>query len=233
MKVALCILTLNEIDCLKIVFPMLPPAGESSGFDSIYAIDGGSTDGTLEFFNQNGIKVIGQSRRGRGEAFKMAFELIKADAFIFFSPDGNEDIKDLPRFKRELSAGYELVIASRMMTGSYNEEDISWWRPRKWANLAFNYFANLFFNKSGRYVTDSINGYRAITKKAAKKLNLSASDYTIEYQMTIKALKFGLKIAEFPTLEGQRVAGASGILSLPAGLRFIRRLFSELAEGSL
>ncbi len=233
MKIALCLLTLNEVDCLKIVFPKIPQPSDSSGFDTIYAIDGGSTDGTLEFYKQNGIQVIGQSRRGRGEAFKIAFELVDAEAFIFFSPDGNEDPKDLPRFKKEILAGNDLVIASRMMRGSFNEEDIHWWRPRKWANLSFNYLANLFFNESGNYISDSINGYRAITKKAAHQLNLSASDYTIEYQMTIKALKKGLKIAEFPTTEGQRVAGTTGILSLPAGLRFLRRLFSEISEGQI
>lgn len=233
MKTALCILTLNEIECLKIVFPKLPKPNDTNGFDSIFAIDGGSTDGTLDFFKQNGIKVIGQSRRGRGEAFRLAFQLIDSDSFIFFSPDGNEDPKDLPRFKKAILAGNDLVIASRMMKGSSNEEDIHWWRPRKWANLTFNFLANLFFNRSGKYVTDSINGYRAITKQAAQQLNLSASDYTIEYQMTIKALKKGLKIAEFPTNEGQRVAGASGILSLPAGLRFMRRLFSEMTRDHL
>jgi transketolase len=58
----------------------------------VVAIDGGSTDGTIEFFKQHGVPVIGQSRRGRGDAFIQAFEKIDADAYIFFSPDGNEAI---------------------------------------------------------------------------------------------------------------------------------------------
>jgi len=35
-------------------------------------------------------------------------------------------------------------------------------------------------------------GYRAINAKATAVLNLDASDYTIEYQMTMRALKYGI-----------------------------------------
>lgn len=194
----------------------------------MYAIDGGSTDGTVEFFKENGIPVIAQSKRGRGEAFHQAFREIDADAFIFFSPDGNEDEKDLPKFRQILNQGADLVIASRMMKGSFNEEDIHVFKWRKWANNAFNILANFAFRKTGKFVTDSINGYRAITKNAARTLALDAMDYTIEYQMTMRAFKHKLNITEFPTHEGQRIAGDTGAPSFQTGIRFIKRFFREL-----
>ena len=113
------------------------------------------------------------------------------------------------------------------MVGARNEEDDQVLRARKWANKAFNALANLLFRRSGPYITDSINGYRAITHVAAEKLQLDASDYTIEYQMTIRALNAGLNIVEFPTIEGNRVAGVTGATSIPTGIRFIRRLWLE------
>jgi len=230
MKIALCLLTRNEHECLKVIFPKIPPPTPEAGYDSIYAIDGGSIDGTIEYFNEHNVPVIGQSKRGRGEAFLLAFKQIDADAYIFFSPDGNEEIADLPRFRKHLESGADLVIASRMMSGAFNEEDVSFWRPRKWANKVFNLLANLFFRNSSRnsFVTDSINGYRAIKKTAAYTLALDASDYTIEYQMTMRALSNGLNIHEFPTHEGQRVAGETGAQSIPTGIRFIKRFISEL-----
>ena len=82
--------------------------------------------------------------------------------------------------------------------------------------------------KVGPFVTDSINGYRAITRRAANSLKLDALDYTIEYQMTIRALKKKMAIVEFPTREGQRVAGETGAARFPTGLRFLRRLWAEL-----
>jgi len=228
MKIALCLLTRNELPCLKIIFPTIPAPAPGVGYDQIVAIDGGSTDGTIDFFKAHGVEVVGQSRKGRGDAFLQAFEKVDADAYIFFSPDGNEAVADFPKFKQELEKGADLVIASRMMKGSVNEEDHQWIKSRKWANNAFNWLANTRFRHTGPYVTDSINGYRAITRAAARKLQLDALDYTIEYQMTIRALKAGLKIVEFPTIEGQRVAGDTGAPSFPTGVRFLKRLKSEM-----
>lgn len=228
MKITLCLLTRNELPCLEIVFPQIPKPGPEAGYDEIVAIDGGSTDGTLDFFKSHGVPILGQSKRGRGEAFLLAFEKLNSDAYLFFSPDGNEAVVDFPKFKKLIGEGADLVIASRMMKGAFNEEDISWWRPRKWANNFFNLLVNVFFRRSGKYVSDSINGYRAITAKAARELKLSASDYTIEYQMTMRALKAKMTIREFPTIEGQRVAGETGAQSFPTGIRFIKRFITEL-----
>ncbi|MDR3606940.1 MAG: glycosyltransferase family 2 protein [Oligoflexia bacterium] len=226
-KVALCVLTRNELPCLKVIFPKMPRPSQEAGFDAIYAIDGGSTDGTVEFFSENNIPVIAQSKRGRGEAFLIAFREIDADAYVFFSPDGNESIDDICKFKPILECGADLVIASRMMKGAVNEEDHQFLRLRKWANNAFNLAVNLLFRRKGQFISDSINGFRAITKSAADRLQLDAWDYTIEYQMTMRALKARMKIVEFPTIEGQRIAGETGAPSFQTGLRFIGRLFKE------
>ena len=228
MHIILCILTRNEHPCVEVVFPRIPSPGPAAGFDEIVVIDGGSTDGTVEYFNTRSIRVLGQSRRGRGQAFLMAFAQLEADAYIFFSPDGNEDTIDLWRFRPLLEEGYDLVIASRMSAGARNEEDGQFLRLRKWANNLFNFMANTAFRRNGKYVTDSINGYRAITRAAAGRLGLDAQDYTIEYQMTMRALKAGLRIAEFPTIEHPRVAGETQAQSIPTGLRFLRAFWREL-----
>ena len=228
MRLALCLLTYNERPCLEQIFPLIPASSLDSGFDQIVAIDGGSTDGTQEYYRERGVPVVGQSRRGRGDAFLLAFEQVEADAYIFLSPDGNEDVQDLSKFKALLEGGADLVIASRMMRGAVNEEDIHLLKPRKWANNALNLLANVLFRRVGPFVTDSINGYRAITRRAAEELKLDALDYTIEYQMTIRALKSRMTIVEFPTREGQRVAGVTGASSFPTGIRFLKRLWREL-----
>jgi glycosyltransferase involved in cell wall biosynthesis len=199
MYITLCLLTRNERPCLEKIYPLIPAPSREAGFDQIVAIDGGSTDGTVEFYRERNVPVLGQISRGRGEAFLLAFRELKSDAFIFFSPDGNEDPTDLPKFRHHLEAGADLVIASRMMTGAVNEEDHQFIRTRKWANNGFNLLANLAFRKQGPYVTDSINGYRAVTARTARILKLDSRDYTIEYQMTMRAKTHRLNIVEFPT----------------------------------
>ena len=229
-QVALCLLVRNEADCLRIMLPSIMEYLSSIQFTNIYAIDGGSTDQTVSILGSYQIPVISQSQRGRGQAFHEAFAKINAAAIVFYSPDGNEDIKDLPKFFKYLEEGNDLVIASRMCSGAINEEDHQVLKWRKWANNAFNLLANICFRRHGNYITDSINGYRALTATAYKKLNLTAQDYTIEYQMTIRSLKNQLKLAEFPTNEGQRVAGETGAHSFPTGIKFLKRLWTELIE---
>ncbi len=227
MKILLCILVKNERDCLEIILPRLLQSAAKANLDHIVAVDGGSTDGSVSFLERNGVEVLNQSMPGRGAAMIEVMNVIPADAYLFFSPDGNEDPLDLSKFCNMLKKGYDLVIASRMMKGAVNEEDNQFFRWRKLANLSFNWLANVAFNKSNIYITDSINGYRAITKNLADQLALDALDYTIEYQMTIRSLIKRAKIYEFPTCEYSRIAGDTGAKSIPTGLRFLKRFFIE------
>jgi glycosyltransferase involved in cell wall biosynthesis len=227
MKIALCILTYDEVECVSKVIPGL----DTSEFGEVFVVDGGSTDGTLDVYKRYGIRVIPQTSRGRGEAFRLAEQSTNADAIVYFSPDGNEDSKDFKKFRPLLEKGVDIVIASRMMKGAFNEEDTSWWRPRKWVNNIFNLIANLLWNRSGVYVTDSINGYRAIKRGLVAALKQDAIGYTIEYQNTIRALKMGLKILEFPTYEGQRVAGGTKAHSFRTGIQFLKCLWKEVLAG--
>jgi len=227
MKPVLCLLVLNEYQCLKVIIPKLLKKKSTLNISKIYAIDGGSIDHSVKYLEKNKIKVIGQSIKGRGNAFKIAFKNIKAENFIFYSPDGNENMNDIKKFKKYFDQNYELIIASRMMKGATNEEDTQIIKLRKWANNFFNFIANFSFNRGNKYITDSINGFRGITLKASKKINISADDFTVEYQMTIRAMKKKLKIYEFPTKESDRIYGTTKAKSIPTGLRFIKRYLSE------
>lgn len=227
MKFTLLIIAKNELKNIKFYFDDICRQCQSNNID-FYFIDSNSTDGTLEFLKSKNANIIQQHYPGRGGAIISGFEKIKSDAYIIYSPDGNENIKDLVLFKKFISSGNDLVIASRMMDGAFNEEDDHYFKPRKLANNVFNYLANMIFNKSDKYVTDSINGYRAVTKKTLEKINLDAFNYTIEYQMTIRAMKNNLKIHEFPTIEGQRLYGVTGAPSIRTGFAFIKRFLIEV-----
>ncbi len=225
MKITLIVVARNELENIRLLHEHIDSVCAANGIDYCY-MDGNSVDGSVEFFSEKNINCKQQIYKGRGGAIRSGFELIDSDAYIIFSPDGNEDIFDVPEFIERLRGGADLVIASRMMKGAHNEEDGSLLKLRKWANNIFNLAANLRFNK-GNYVTDSINGYRAITKRALNTIQLDANDYTIEYQMTIRSMGSGLQIEEFPTHEGERKFGATGAPSIPTGIAFLKRFFTE------
>lgn len=252
-KTSLIILTRNEINGLQSLIKKIP----FSSVDEYFAVDYNSTDGTVEFFDKNKIPVIRQEKPGRAEAFRIGAKKAKGEMLVFFSPDGNEDPSDIPRLIEKIEQGCDLVIASRFMQGARNEEDDRILKLRAWANRGFTLFANLLWNRNlgkyqksniknqkyiaknsnltikqfNNYISDSINGYRAITKSAFNRLHLDATGFAIEYQMTIRTLKLGLKIAEIPTREGYRIGGKSGSSAIPTGLKFIYYLLREIAIG--
>lgn len=220
-QTTLIILTRNEIEGLKQILPNLPKVEDAE----IFAVDYQSTDGTVEYFKKHNIQVVKQLKPGRGEAFRIASAQAKGQYLLFFSPDGNEDPQDIPKLIEKIDEGYDMVIASRFMKGAHNEEDEQLIKLRKWANQAFTLLINLIWH--GR-LTDSINGYRIISKKAFQKLHLDGQGFVIEYQMSIRALKQNIKIAEIPTYESSRLAGKSGSWAIPTGLQFVYYLAREL-----
>ncbi len=228
MRIGLAILNRNEAEALPHLLPHLP----TEAVDLVFAVDGNSSDSSPDILRDHGIEVLGQTSPGRGEAFRLAFAHArdKADALIFFSSDGNEDPADIPRFRPYLETGADLVIASRMMPGAVNEEDSSWFRPRKWANLFFNWLAYLTWGRGQPRITDMINGYRAITMDAWDRLDPDGPGYTIEYQTSIRAYQRRAQVVEFPTHEGQRIGGESNAKAIPTGLRFLKLYVSELSR---
>jgi len=223
-RVGLLILTWNEIDGIKKLWPSLP----KKNFSEIIAVDPGSTDGTIEYYKKHKIPYLIQKKRGRAEAFRIAFGKTSCDYLLIYSPDGNEDYNDIPKFIDEAKKGFDMVIGSRFMKGGVNEEDDTFFSPRKWANLAFTFVANKLFNKTGTYITDAINGYRIISKKMFDKLRPDTEGYAIEYQLTIRALKKGYQIKEIPTKEYQRIGDKSKASSIPTGLIFLKMLLKEI-----
>ena len=224
MKKTLIVLTYNEIEGLRALWDKIP----FSAADEVIAIDPGSTDGTLEFFAERAMRVILQQKRGRGEAFRIASREAAGEVLCFFSPDGNENPEDIPKLFRKIEEGYDLAIASRFLPGSRHDEASAAIPLRAIANRIFTKLAGLLFGGS---VADTINGFRAIRRDRLIDLSPDAEGFAIEFQISIRAMKKKFRIAEIPTIEGDRIGGQSTAHSIPTGLKVLRVLLREIWIG--
>ena len=218
----LVLLTLNEIDGLRMCWDELP----LDEFDTVLAVDGGSTDGSREFMTERGVPILDQPIPGRGVAFRVAAEAAQTERMIYYSPDGNEDPADIVRLDDLILNGADLAIASRFAVGSVNEETGSI-RARARVNQSLTWLANRLFNH-GPFVTDTINGFRAMRRTAFLDMDTTVKRFPIEYQISIRAMRRRWQIAEIATIEGQRAGGESKAISWPVGKDHIKVLLSEL-----
>ena len=228
MKFGLAILNKNEAFALPTVLKDIP----FKNFDEVFAVDGGSTDESVTILRDSGINVLNQVSNGRGAAFELAFDHaknLKVDFLMFLSSDGNEDPKDLQKMIEIASSNaVDMVIGSRMLKESWNEEDDKFFKFRKWGNQFFALVAYVLFNKEKVFISDPINGYRGISTKAWEILEPSSCGFSIEYELSIKAYKNNLKVVEFPTIEGKRLGGKSGAKAIPTSIAMIKVLIKQI-----
>lgn len=225
MKIALIIFTKNEKDNLQNIFKKVPV----KIVDKVYAVDANSTDGTQEFLAIKKIPIIKQKYKGVGGAYEAAFSKTKEDALVFFHPDGNMNPKDIYEFVKRLKNNQEFIVATRMIKGAKNEDDNKLLKPRKWFCQVLGVTANLLWSKKSNKTTDITQGYRAITRNVYKRMNIKIPNpIAPDYEQVIRALKFNIKINEFPTIEGKRVYGDTSMKSIPTGIANVKVLFKEL-----
>ncbi len=167
---------------------------------SIFVIDGGSTDNTINICKNKNVKYVIQKGKGKGNAMKEAVEThTKADVVVFMDGDGTYSVRELKSIVLPLlQNSADMVVGSRIMG-----------KKEKGALVAFNSVGNKIFNKSINFamkssVTDSLSGYRALYRKTFRDLVLLSDSFDIEVEMTVEALAKGYRLLEIPVSYGLR-----------------------------
>ncbi len=230
MRTTLLVMTLNEIDGMRAIMPQV----DRNWCDQIIVVDGGSTDGTIEWSRENGYEVYVQKQRGFRHAYTEVMPLVIGDVIITFSPDGNSIAALIPDLIGKMAEGFDMVIASRYLDGAKSTDDSF---VTGFGNWLFTRTVN--FLHGGRY-TDAMVIFRAYRKSLVHELELDRDEGYVtaerlfrtkiswEPLLSVRAAKRKLKIAEIPGDEPPRIGGTRKLQVLKWGAAYYFQFIREV-----
>lgn len=184
----------------------------------VVCVDDGSTDNTWEVLvkcqklNVKCYILRHEINLGKGAAMKTGAEYAfknGADAVIFMDSDGQHDIKDLDLFIEKLnSKKYDVIFGTRRLEKGAP-------LVRSVGNKIGIVIIKLLF---GIHISDLLCGFRAMTKKAFKKIDWESSGYGVETEMVAKIARYNLSYCQitvstiyYDTVKGVTLLDAFGI----------------------
>jgi glycosyltransferase involved in cell wall biosynthesis len=237
--VSVVIPTLNEARNLPHVFGLLP-----EDVFEVVLVDGNSTDDTVDVARRlrPDVRIVSQTRRGKGNALACGFAVCRGDIIVMIDADGSTDPREIPAFVAALRAGADFAKGSRFVRGG-GSTDIT--RIRRAGNHALNVFANTL---NGTGYTDLCYGYNAFWRRCLPTLALEpgvrtrgnstrgnstraemrwGDGFEIETIINVRVARAGLKVAEVPSFERDRLHGESNLNAVKDGLRVLRTIARE------
>jgi glycosyltransferase involved in cell wall biosynthesis len=216
--VSVIIPALNEARNLPYVFAELP-----ADLHEVIVVDGGSIDGTAAVARRlrEGVRVIQQTRRGKGDALRCGFEAATGEVLVMLDADGSADPAEIPGFIAALVGGSDFAKGSRFRTGG-GSSDIT--RLRKIGNWALSATVNVLFRTS---YSDLCYGYNAFWRHCLESMQIDCTGFEVETLINIRVARAGLKVTEVPSYERARIHGQSNLNAFRDGARVLRTIARE------
>ena len=217
MSTAVVITTLNEIDGVKELLPKI----KKEWADEWLVVDGNSNDGTIDQVKKLGFNIALQNKKGHGDAVSRGVSDTKSDFILYWGPDGNHELQEIPTLIGKIKEGFDQVIISRFGKTSVN---LDAGRMDTFGNKMFTFLINVFF---GGRLTDALNLSRIITRKSMLQLKFDAEGLDSTTQMSIRALKQKHKIIAISGNEGKRIGGKRKMEPIPVGWDLTKLIILE------
>ncbi len=171
--------------------------------DEVLLMDDGSTDDTRRAVEAMGFRVLShRERRGVGAAIRTVIEYARQNKFdIVVIMAGNDKDRpvEVPRLVEPIVRdGYDFVQGSRYLPGG------DFGNMPKYRQIATRYVhPGLFSFITGRKITDSTNGFRAIRISCLEDPKIDHHQawldrYELEPYLFYKFIKLGYKVREVP-----------------------------------
>lgn len=199
MKTSIIVFELNEIDGMRAMMPQI----KKEWYDELIIVDGGSTDGTIEFANKSGYALFVQREKGVGAALNEAIKKTTGDIILLYAPDGSFEVDRIPLMVEKINEGYDIVSITRYGYGGKSFDDTVFTAA---GNRLFTAMVNLLFGAQFR-VTDFLYTYVAFRRQLLKDLEVDTTLITGPQILMLRAIKGHKRILEVPGNEPKRIGG--------------------------
>ncbi|WP_338240575.1 glycosyltransferase family 2 protein [Aurantiacibacter hainanensis] len=194
-KLIIQIPCLNEVEHLPETLARLPRRIEGIDCIEFLVIDDGSTDGTAQVARQWGVHHVVQHRRNRGlaAAYRSGIDAALAqgaDIIVNTDADGQYEGADIAALVQPILAGEaDIVVGDRGVADNAHFSPFK----RTLQKLGSAVVQRL----AGTQVNDAVSGFRAISREAARRINIT-TEFSYTTDMLIQAGRKRLAIATVP-----------------------------------
>ena len=199
--------------------------GRSSLDWEVVAVDDGSRDATSEAIRRAADRearvrlVRHESNRGKGEAIRSGFRESRGEWVLFSDADLATPIDELTKFLETGDAGYDMVVASRVVPGAQILTPQPW--RRRFTGAVFRGLVRALGLSS---VRDTQCGFKLMRKDRIRASldAVTTGGFAFDVELLARAERAGLRVVELP-VRWRDVAG-SKLRLYPDALRMARDL---------
>jgi hypothetical protein len=217
-KISVVVPAMNEGRNIGHVLSRLP-----GGLHEVILVDGNSQDDTVAMAQEAcpGIRVLTQTGRGKGDAFRTGFAAVTGNLVVMLDADGSAAPEEIPSFVEALEAGADFAKGSRFLEGG-GSADIT--PMRRLGNTFLSGTANVLH---GTHFTDLCYGYNAFWARCLPFIALDVPGFEVETLINLRIAGAGMKITEVPSYEADRLHGQSNLNTFRDGFRVLGTILSE------
>ncbi|MGW5239620.1 polyprenol monophosphomannose synthase [Monashia sp. NPDC004114] len=210
-RVAVLIPTYNERENLPGIVARVRASVPAA---DVFVLDDNSPDGTGALADELAagdpqVRVMHRKgKEGLGKAYLAGFTTVLADGYdaaVEMDADGSHQPEQLPSLLAAL-ADADVVIGARWMRGG---EVRNWPLRRKVLSVGANAYTKMLL---GMPVNDATAGYRVYRSTALRTMGLDGVEsqgYCFQIDLTLRAVRAGLKVVEVPITFVEREVGVS------------------------
>ncbi|MCK5876330.1 MAG: glycosyltransferase family 2 protein [Candidatus Marithrix sp.] len=161
----------------------------------IVVADNGSTDGSQNIAQTQGIKIVNVTEKGYGNALLGGINAAKGKYVIMGDADDSYDFSKLEYFLEKLRAGFDLVMGNRFSGGI--KPGAMPFLHLYLGNPILSGIGKLFFKSP---IGDFHCGLRGFKRELILALDLHTTGMEFASEMVVKATLHKLRITEVPTI---------------------------------